>query len=198
MTSSAEKKNKGKAPEQDYPQEKRLLEQSFVMHEVLFKELQFNDGAYTDLPYSIKTILDNLHSAYTIKHHGLFQRTLKTLEIYLVNLETRNEAITSLLSGKEEIRSKDKTVIMGTDYARLSLKTQASLRSAVANLPTEIQVSFLGSKAMFESIDQWFEHFKVLVTTPYLDLENSDDTEDIFAQVTWEEHFGCSLRVYEK
>ncbi|KAL0001510.1 hypothetical protein SO802_015291 [Lithocarpus litseifolius] len=200
MTSSAEKRNKGKALIQGYPQDKRLLEQSFVMHdgEVLSKELQFNDGAYTDLPYSIKTILDNLHSAYTVKHHGLFQRTLKALEIHLVNLEARNEAITSLLSGKKEIRSKDKTVKMGTDYARLSLKTQASLRSAVANLPTEIQVSILGSKVMFESIDQWFQQFKILVTTPYPGPDNSDDTRDIFVQATWEEYFGCSLRVYEK
>ncbi|KAL0001508.1 hypothetical protein SO802_015289 [Lithocarpus litseifolius] len=211
MTSSAEKRNKGKAPIQDYPQDRRLpAGQSFVNHEgaspkgnqrgstslqesipvdvtyssgdmavilqeVLSKKLQFNDGAYIDLPYSIKTILDNLHLAYTIKHHGLFQRTLKALEIHLVNLEARNEAITSLLSGKDEIRSKDKTVKMGTDYARLSLK--ASLRSAVANLPTEIQI---------------------LVTTPYPDLDNSDDMRDIFAQATWEEYFGCSLKVYEK
>ena len=37
---------------------------------------------------------------------------------------------------------------MGTDYARLSVKTQATLRSAVANLPTDIQVRILKSKAM--------------------------------------------------
>ena len=34
---------------------------------------------------------------------------------------------------------------MGTDYARLSLKTQATLRSVVANLPSDIQVRILQS-----------------------------------------------------
>ena len=43
----------------------------------------------------------------------------------------------------------DKMTIMGTDYARLSLKTQVTLRSVVANLPTEIQICILESKAMF-------------------------------------------------
>ena len=34
----------------------------------------------------------------------------------------------------------DRMTIMGTDYAKLSLKTQATLRSVVANLPTDIQI----------------------------------------------------------
>ena len=93
----------------------------------------FNNGACTNLPPSIKFILDNLQSAYTLKHHGLFQRTLKALEIHLVNLEARHEAISSKLSGKEDIHSMDKMTIMGTDYARFSLKTQATLRSTMAN-----------------------------------------------------------------
>ena len=42
----------------------------------------------------------------------------------------------------------DKLTIMGTDYARLSLKTQSLLRSAIANLPTDIQFRILKSKAM--------------------------------------------------
>ncbi|KAK9988027.1 hypothetical protein SO802_028266 [Lithocarpus litseifolius] len=170
------------------------------MKDILSKE--DNEGVYTDSLYSTKTILNILHSVYMIENNGLFQRTLKTLEILLVNVEARNEAITShitsLLSGKEEVHSKDKTVLMGTDYARLSLKTQVSLRSAVANSPTEIQVSILGSKVMFEYIDQWFKHFKVLVTTPYPDPTELDDIEDIFAQLRWEECFGTSLRVNEK
>ena len=62
----------------------------------------------------------------------------------------------SQLFGKEEIHSMDKMTIMGTDYARLSLKTQNQLRSVVANLPTDIQVHILGSKAMSESCDLWF------------------------------------------
>ena len=66
-----------------------------------------------------------------------------------------NEKLTSQLSGKENIHSMDKMTIMGTNYARLSLKTQATLRSAVANLPFDIQVRILESKAMSESHDQW-------------------------------------------
>ena len=38
-------------------------------------------------------------------------------------------------------------------YARLSLKTQSLLRSAIANLPTEIQFRILESMAMFRSFD---------------------------------------------
>ena len=56
--------------------------------------------------------------------------------------------LTSQLSGKEDIHSMDNTPIMSTDYARLSLKTQNQLRSAVANLPSDIQSRILGSKAM--------------------------------------------------
>ena len=87
---------------------------------------------------------------------------------------------------------------MGTNYARLSLKTQAKLRSVIANLSIEIQTNILGSKVMFEFFDQWFEHFKILVTTTAANLSNSNDTNDIFVQATWEEHFGSSLRMYEK
>ena len=89
--------------------------------------------------------------------------------------------------------------IMGTDYARLSLKTQAILRSAVATLPSDIQVRILESKAMTESHDQWFAHFKLLVTTHFLVYgEDSDDVDDIFLYTNWDKYFGCSLRVYEK
>ena len=51
---------------------------------------------------------------------------------------------------------------------------------------------------MFESFDQWFEHFKILVTTIASDPANSDDTDDIFVQARWEDYFGSNLRVYEK
>ena len=234
MTSLAEKKNKGKAPAQGYPQDKRLLaSQSFVMHEgvsskgnlggskslqdyvlakvtyssgdraiilqeVISRTLQFNNGAYVELPNSIKFILDNLQAAFTIKHHTLFQKTLQALETHLVNLEARNEAFTSQLFGKEEVHSMDKMTMMGTNYARLSPKTQAFLRSVVANLPPETQNCILESKAMFESFDLWFKHFKILVTTTILDPANSDDLDDIYAQAKWEEYFGNCLRVYEK
>ena len=79
-----------------------------------------------------------------------FQRTLRALEIHLVNLEARNETLNSQLFGKEDIHLMDKMIIMGTNYARLSLKNQSQLRSDVANLPTDIQVRILGRKAMIE------------------------------------------------
>ena len=59
----------------------------------------------------------------------------------------------SQLFGKEEIHSMDKRTIMGINYARLGLKTQSLLRSAIANLPTDIQFCILKSKVMFRSFD---------------------------------------------
>ena len=154
---------------------------------------------YPYLPTSIKVLLDNLHRAYTKSNLNLFRRTLNALEIHLVNLEIGNVVLPSQLFGKEDIHSMDKTTIMGTDYARLSLKTQATLRSAVANLPSDIQVRILQCKAMPESHDQWFMHFKLLGTT-YFPVygEDSDDIDDIFLYTNWGDYFGCSLRVYEK
>ena len=90
----------------------------------------------------------------------------------------------------------DKTTIMGTDYARLSLKTQATLRSVVANLPSDIQVHILQSKVMSKSHDQWFAHFKLLVTTHF--PVYGEDSDDIFLYTNWGDYFGCNLRVYEK
>ena len=87
---------------------------------------------------------------------------------------------------------------MGTNYARLNLKTQSLLRSVIANLLTEIQYFILESKAMFRSFDLWFEYFKTLVTTAIPDPANSNDLSDILEQADWEEHFGISLGVYEK
>ena len=98
---------------------------AITLHEVVSRNLQFNHGVYTDLPPSIKILLDNLQRAYTKSHYDLFQKTLKALEIHLVNLEVGNAALSSQLFGKEDIHSMDRTTIMGTDYARLSLKTQA-------------------------------------------------------------------------
>ena len=132
------------------------------LQEVLSRNLQFHNGTYSKLPDSIKFILDNLQAAFTRDHCKLFHKTLRALEIYLVNLIAQNEAYashyaslaleyanlvleneayrshpvnhlnitnkpyepyTSQLFGKEEIHFMDKKTIMGTDYARLSLKT---------------------------------------------------------------------------
>ena len=98
MASSAERKNKGKAPAQGYSQDKRLpagqpfkmLEGAFgvkprgstslqgdvpaevtyssgdmviALQEVLSRNIQFHNGIYSELPDSIKFILDNLQFA---------------------------------------------------------------------------------------------------------------------------------------
>jgi len=175
-----------------------------ALQEVLSRSLQFHNGVYSELPDSIKYILDNLYTAFTRNNHSLFEKTLQALEIHLVNLTAQNEAyinhyanlisekilasendlvsnlvlgnifileneafrshlvdhpnITidsyiSQLFGKEDIHSKDKMTIMGADYAKLSLKTQSMIRSAFANLPSDIQSRILRSKAMFRSFD---------------------------------------------
>ena len=264
MTSSAERRNKGKAPAQDYSQDKKIsTRQPFVMHEgassgvklsgstslqefvpaevtyssgdmvialqeVLSRSLQFHNGNYSELLDFIKFIFDNLQVAFIKNHHYLFLKTL--LEIHLVNLTAQNEVYTShyanlvsdnevfeshlvnqpnitnepydpytiQLFGKKEIHSMDKMTIMGTDYAKLSLKTQSLLRSVVTNLPIDIQFRILRSKAMSRSFDLWFEYFKVLVTTAIPDPTNSDDISDILEQADWEDHFGSNLRVYER
>ena len=92
----------------------------------------------------------------------------------------------------------DKKTIMGTDYARLSLKTQSLLRSVVANLPTDIQFHILESKAMFRSFDLWYKYFKKLATAIIPNPDELDESDNIFIQLDWEEHFGSSLRVYER
>ena len=100
----------------------------------------------------------------------------ETFRSHLVNYSNfTNDPYLSQLSGKEDVHSKDKMTIMGTDYARLSLKTQSMLRSVVANLPTDIQLRILESKAMFKSFDLWFKSFKKLVTTTILDPDELDE-----------------------
>ena len=118
---------------------------------------------------------------------------------------SENEALKSRLKtyiiqlfGKEEIHSMDKKTIMGTDYARLSFKTQSILRGVVANLPTDILSRILESKAMFRSFDLWFKYFKKLVTAIIPNPDELDKGDNVFIQLDWEEHFKSSLRVYEK
>ena len=210
-----------------------------ALQEVLARNLQFHNGIYSELPDSIKLILDNLQFAFTKNHRDVFQKTLQALEIHLVILTAQNEVYTryyaNLVSGKtyaseddlvskneafrshlvnysnitndpypsqlfdkEDIHSKDKMTIMGTDYARLSLKTQTMLRSVVANLPTDIQLRILESKAMFRSFDLWFKGFKKLVTATIPNPDELDEGDNVFLQLEWEEQFVSTLIVYEK
>ena len=134
-----------------------------------------------------------------MSHYANIVSEIEAFRSCLVSyLNIIDDPYTSQLFGKEEIHSMDKKTITSTDYARLSLKTQSLLRSAIANLPTEIQFCILESKAMLRSFDLWFEYFKILVTTAIPDPANSDDLSDIQEQADWKEHFGSSLRVYEK
>ena len=100
---------------------------AITLHEVLSRNFQFTNGVDTDLPPSIKIILDNLQRAFSQSNNRHLQKTLRALEIHLMNLEAEIEVSRisfNQLFGKEDIHSMDKTTIMGTDYARLSLKTQ--------------------------------------------------------------------------
>ena len=51
---------------------------------------------------------------------------------------------------------------------------------------------------MFRSFDLWYKYFKKLVTAIIPDPDELDESDNIFIQLDWEEHFGSSLRVYEK
>ena len=113
-------------------------------------------------------------------------------------LNITDDPYISQLFGKEEIHSMDKRTIIGIDYARLGLKTQSLLRSAIANLPTDIQFRILESKAMLRSFDLWYKYFKKLVTAIIPDPDELDESDNVFIQLDWEVHFGSSLRVYEK
>ena len=66
-----------------------------ALQEVFSRNLQFHNGTYSKLPNSIKFILDNLQFAFTRNHHNVFQKTLRALEIHLVNLTAQNEAYMS-------------------------------------------------------------------------------------------------------
>ena len=65
-----------------------------ALQEALSQNLHFHNGIYSELPNSIKLILDNLQFAFTRNHHDVFQRTLQALE-NLVNLTAQNEAYAS-------------------------------------------------------------------------------------------------------
>ena len=62
-----------------------------ALQEVLARNLQFHNGIYSELPDSIKLILDNLKFAFIKNHRDVFQQTLRALEIHLVNLTAQNE-----------------------------------------------------------------------------------------------------------
>ena len=82
---------------------------------------------------------------------------------------------------------------------RLSLKTQNQLRSAVANLPSDIQSRIFRSKAMTGSRDQWFKHFEIMVTSHFpVPGEEADPRVTASILAIWNQYFGSSHRVYEQ
>ena len=62
-----------------------------ALQEVLARNLQFHNGIHSELPDSIKLILDNLQFAFIENHRDVFLQTLRALEIHLVNLTVQNE-----------------------------------------------------------------------------------------------------------
>ena len=77
-----------------------------ALQEVLSRSLQFHNGVYSELPDSIKYILDNLYAAFTRNHRSLFEKTLQALEIHHVNLIAQNEATMLNLFQKKSLLQK--------------------------------------------------------------------------------------------
>ena len=77
-------------------------EKSEILQEVLRTYLNFRDGEFTDLPLRIKLLLDNLQVAFTLRQKPLFQKTLKALELHLINTSAFIEAFGCQLLGKED------------------------------------------------------------------------------------------------
>ena len=137
--------------------------------------------------------------ASSTSHRGAtsLQNMYSEMDTYFSRFTAINERYISLLSGKENIYSMDKMTIMGTDYSKYSLKARNVLKSATANLPSDLQNRILKSEAINESRNLWYEHFKVLVTHTIPNPDDSDDMDNILAQSNWEDYFGNSTRVYE-
>ena len=113
-----------------------------------------------------------------MSHYANIVSEIEAFRSCLVSyLNIIDDPYTSQLFGKEEIHSMDKKTITSTDYARLSLKTQSLLRSAIANLPADIQSRILESKAMFRSFDLWYKYFKKLVTANIPDHDELDESD---------------------
>ena len=116
------------------------------LQEVLSRNLQFHNGTYSELPDSIKFILNNLQTAFTRNHRNLFQKTLRALEIHLVNLTAQNEAYTSHYAN------------LASEYANLASKNEAYRNHPVNHLnitnePYDLYTSQLFGKEEIHSMD---------------------------------------------
>ena len=57
-----------------------------ALHEVLARNLQFHNGIHSELPDSIKLILDNLQFSFIKNHRDVFLQTLRALKMHATML----------------------------------------------------------------------------------------------------------------
>ena len=103
---------------------------SEILQEVVHTYHIFQDEEFTDLPFHIKLLLDNLQVAFTLRQKPLFQKTLKALELHLVSTSAYIEALGCQLPGKEDGDSSSiktesqslKSYLMGTIFSKLHPK----------------------------------------------------------------------------
>ena len=118
-------------------------DKSEILQEVLRTDLIFQDREFTNLPFHIKLILDNLQTAFTLREKPLFQKTLKALELHLVSTSAFIEASGCQLPGKKDgdsssIKTKSQSLkcyLMGTSFSKLHPKIQQKMRLAIRTLP---------------------------------------------------------------
>ena len=178
---------------------------SEILQEVLRTDLIFQEREFTDLPFHIKLLLDNLQAAFTLKQKPLFQKTLKTLELHLVSTSAFIEALGCQLPSKEDgDSSSTKTelqslisYLMGTSFSKLHPKIQQKTRLTIRTLTLEIQQNILTHKAITSSYDRWMYLFKVLVSIAFIRMEDMTDDTWLSHKATWYESFGETERVYE-
>ena len=99
-------------------------EKSVILQKVLRTDLMFQDREFTDLPLHIKLLLNNLHTAFTLKQKPLFQKTLQALELHLVSTEAFIEALSCQLPSKEDGDSNStRTELQSLSYGNVLFKT---------------------------------------------------------------------------
>ena len=128
-------------------------DKSEILQEVLRTDLIFLDREFTNLPFHIKLILDNLQTAFTLREKPLFQKTLKALELHLVSTSAFIEASGCQLPGKKDGDSSStktksqspKSYLMGTSFSKLHPKIQQKMRLAIRTLPPQNPTEYTNS-----------------------------------------------------
>jgi len=122
-------------------------DKSVILQKVPDNDFMFQDGEFTDPPFHIKLLLDNLQTAFTLRQKPLFQMTLQALELHLVNTGAVIEALSCQLPGKEDGDSSStmtesqslKSYLMGTSFSKLHPKIQQNTRLDITALLPKIQ-----------------------------------------------------------